>query len=322
MNFAHNDTLPYPFVDEIFPDEDGVGYALRMADANALSFHQLATHLASPGHCYLPYSSAPEIAFMFGGTSELIARALVRRHFEDGITVADFAEHRFLRPKHLRQLRPQLCPFCLLEHGHARASWSITMMCCCTEHEVCLIDQCVCGRPISWRRRSLLVCECGRMLLGSSNSTHPATKGALAICRQIEYLLGRAHFRLQSQLDSELAVFDDISVDTFLRLVWALGSSKCERGGCTQHILHAIPTPLEAMLTADQAHNRIRRLLSGRDVASLCLWWPQLISIEEEAVTLPDQRLILSILARIRPRPPSARRINRNGPVQPSLFEE
>lgn len=322
MNFAHNDTLPYPFVDEIFPDEDGVGYALRMADANALSFHQLATHLASPGHCYLPCSAAPALAFMFGGTSELIARALVRRHFEDGITVADFAEHRFLRPKHLRQLRPQLCPFCLLEHGHARASWSITMMCCCTEHEVCLIDQCVCGRSISWRRRSLLICECGRMLLGSASPTHPATKEALAICRQIEYLLGKAHFRLQSQLDSDLAVFDDISLDTFLRLVWALGSSGHERGGGIQHILHTISTPFEAMLAADRAYNRIRRLISGREVASFYRWLPQLISIEEEAVTLPDRRLMSSILARIRPRPPAARRINRNGPIQSSLFEE
>ncbi len=33
VNFAYNDTLPYPFADEIFPDEDGVGYALRMAQA-------------------------------------------------------------------------------------------------------------------------------------------------------------------------------------------------------------------------------------------------------------------------------------------------
>lgn len=195
-------------------------------------------------------------------------------------------------------------------------------LCCCTEHEVCLIDQCVCGRSISWRRRSLLVCECGRMLLGSVRPTRPVTKGALAICRQIEYLLGKAHFRLQSPLDDDLTVFDDISVDTFLRLVWALGGSRRETGGGTPHILHAIPTPFEAMLTADHAYNRIRRLLSGRDIASLHRWLPQLISIEEETVTSLDQRLMSSILARIRPRAPAARRINRNGPRQSSLFEE
>ncbi|WP_179214118.1 TniQ family protein [Paraburkholderia caledonica] len=321
MNFAYNDTFPYPFVDEIFPDEDGVGYALRLAQANALSFHQLATFLASPGHCYLPYCSAPALGFMFGGTPEFIARALVRRHFEAGITVADFAEHRFSRPKHVRQSRPQICPFCLLERGHARASWSITMMCCCTEHKVCLIDQCSCGRPISWRRRSLLVCECGRSL-GDATPVHPATRGALAICSQIEYLLGPAHFRLQSSLDSDLAIFDDVSVDTFLRVVWALGHSTCQSRRGTQHILHAIPTPSEAMLTADEAYNRIKHLLSRRNVASLHRWTHQLISIHEEAVTLPDQRLLSSILAKITPRPPVARRIDRNGPVQSSLFEE
>lgn len=298
MNFPHNGTNPYPFRDEIFPDEDGVGYALRMGDANALTFHQLAVHLATPGHLYLPYSAAPSLAFMFGGTTSLISRALVRRHFLDGVTAADFMGYRFSRPKHLRQTYPQVCPICLLDDRRTQASWSITLMCCCTKHNICLVDRCVCGRPVLWRRRSLLVCECGRTVFGLGRTSRRATSGALAICQQIEYLLGNAHFRLRSQPDGILSIFDDVTLDTFLRLVWALGHSDIERSGSAQGNLNAILTPLEAELVDERAYNHIRELTVERRPGGR-LWRHHLASIAKDAVTTPDRQILASIVTRL-----------------------
>ncbi|WP_425551645.1 TniQ family protein [Burkholderia seminalis] len=322
MNFPYNNTHPYPFSDDIFPDEDGVGYALRMCDANALSFHLLAAALASPGHCYLPYKSTQALAFMFGGTPKLVARALVRRQFEDGITTADYLDQTFLRPKHLRQTCPQICPFCLHEDRRALASWSLTMMCCCTKHEICLVDRCACGRPISWRRRSLLVCECGREFYNSILSPHSALKGALAVCRQLEYLLCSANFRLHSPTDGALSIFDDVTPDVFVRLVWTMGSLDTRCAVCKPRSLSSFPTSLEVMRIADNAYREIQTLRTGRRDIRRSHWLPHLKSILDDTVTLAEHRLILSIVEKISSRPTSIRMPRRDAPVQLSLFEE
>lgn len=322
MNFPYDNTHPYPFPDDIFPDEDGVGYALRMCDANALSFHLLATALASPGHCYLPYKATQALAFMFGGTPQLIARALVRRQFEDGITTADYLDQTFLRPKHLRQTCPQICPLCLHEDRRALASWSLTMMCCCTKHEICLVDRCACGRPISWRRRSLLVCEYGQEFYDSIRSHQPALKGAIAICRQLECLLCSANFRLRSSTDGALSIFDDVTPDVFVRLVWTIGSLDAPCAVCRPRSLSSFPTSLEVMRIADNAYREIQTLRTERREIRRSHWLPHLKSIFDDTVTLAEHRLILSIVEKISSRPTSIRKPRRDAPVQLSLFEE
>lgn len=321
MNFAYNDTNPYPFSDDIFADEDGVGYALRMADANALSFHKLAVHLTSSSLSYLPYESAPALAFMFGGTARYIEKALVRPHAENGARAADYAGQTFLRRRHLRQTHPQICPTCLFEEQRALASWSLTMMCCCTRHKTCLVDRCACERPISWYRKSLLVCSCGRIVFDAHKKQLPAPDGALAICQQIEYLLGPAHFRLRPP-DSVLSIFDGTTLDTFLRLVWAIGNFA---GNCSiskPRILEAFPAPSHVMHIADTAHHRIQTLLTRRPSTSLRLWIPDLISVADDVANPADQALVVSLIERIRPANLKVRNVRGLPVAQGRLFED
>jgi hypothetical protein len=151
-------TVPYPIQDEVEPDEDGVGFVLRMATVNGITFNQLARKLASPGHLYLPAVASSALAFMFGCSPIRLEQAFVKPYFRGDISQgAAFLGHQFLRPYLLKQAHPQLCPGCLAETQRAHAAWSVALVTCCPDHRVKLIDRCMCGRRVSWRRPSYLV---------------------------------------------------------------------------------------------------------------------------------------------------------------------
>lgn len=216
--------IPFPRQSEVGSDEDGMGYALRMAVANGLTFNELACHFATPGHLSLPSSSVACLAFMFGCRPERLREAFVLRHFRAGTQAAHFLGHTFLKPYHLRQARPQLCPKCLDEGGFARAVWSISLLTACVKHGVRLVDRCVCSRLIRWRRPSLDFCECGWRLADVHKDAVDADARELSVSSQIEYLVGPAHVSLSfSDPPPFLDGFDTISIDTLVRLLWILG---------------------------------------------------------------------------------------------------
>ncbi|WP_425530625.1 TniQ family protein, partial [Stenotrophomonas maltophilia] len=69
-----------------------------------------------------------------------------------------------MRPYHLRQAHPQICPACIGENHRALATWSIGLGTACPKHGLRLRDRCQCGRPLCWRRPALDICECGLSL--------------------------------------------------------------------------------------------------------------------------------------------------------------
>ncbi|WNC89123.1 TniQ family protein [Paraburkholderia sp. FT54] len=216
------DANSYPNQDEIELYEDGMGYALRMATANGLTFSELARTFASPGHCYIPARASGALALMFGCTPARLQRAFVARYFREGHHTARFLTLEFLRPYHLRQNVPQICPLCIEIYKKAKASWSISIITCCTEHKTQLLDRCGCGRKLSWRRPSIDFCECGSRLASTDQKCQPASWQELEASNQMEFLLGQVRFRLAGS-ERTLACFDGVTADTFARLVWAFG---------------------------------------------------------------------------------------------------
>jgi hypothetical protein len=319
--FAFQDTNPCPYADEIAPDEDGIGYGLRMASANAISFHQLAQLLASPGHLYLPDTKAPELAFMFGATPKLLARAMVHRYFFNGMTIADYAGHTFYRPQHLRHIRPQLCPQCLASGHRALAAWSLTMMCCCTLHGTVLIDQCTCRRRVSWRRINLETCRCGRAFDEAGLISRGASAGALAISGQIEYLLGPAHFRLRRPDEAVLGLFDEVSLDTFLRVVWALGVVDDAQPTMHPRSANLVPETQNVAEVAERAYQRLCELVTSRRAPSPRIWRQSIDLLASEVTRAEDRRIVGSIIDRL-DGPGPRRRSKQQVPdtVQLSLF--
>ncbi|NTY41464.1 TniQ family protein [Burkholderia diffusa] len=254
--------VPYPRQDEIHADEDGMGFALRMATRNCITFHDLARHFASPGHLYLPAQSASAIAFMFGCTPAKLCHAFVQRQFRGCSVGAHFLGFDFLRPYHLRQTHPQLCPICIREQARALAIWSASLVTACPVHEIHLIEHCACGRPISWRRPSIDTCECGLHLTDAYQRTEQADPREVEVARQATYLLGTAHFRLHAR-DAILGVFDDVSIDTYLRLIWAFGIVEENQSTKPRSANRLLPTD-EASMVCCRAHDRFAQLISTR----------------------------------------------------------
>jgi hypothetical protein len=257
---TRTEILPFPCQDEIDANEDGVGFALRMATMNGLSFNDLARHLASRGHLYLPASAAVAVASMFGGSPTRVLSAFVERYFRGELHGARFLGHEFLRTYHLRQTRPQVCPACLGAGTHALAVWSIGMVTSCPEHGIRLLDQCVCGRPVSWRRPSLTFCECGRLLSVASQPCCQADRRELAISHQIMHLLGPEHCRC-IPADRLMKTFDSVSVDTFVRLIWIFGIVGADANRASPRcISRVLPTP-DSSGVCIRAYDRIAHLL-------------------------------------------------------------
>lgn len=56
----------------------------------------------------------------------------------------------------------RFCPQCLRQRDQWHVGWELRFADACPEHGVWLIDRCDCGRLLTWRRRSLWTCACGR----------------------------------------------------------------------------------------------------------------------------------------------------------------
>lgn len=257
------DASPFPVQEHIDSDEDGVGFSLRLANANGVTFNELARLLASPGHLYIPGSASPAIAFLFGANPSDVYNAFAQAYFRGDRLGALLLGHQFLRPYHLRQHRPQVCPHCLRERQRAPATWALSLVTACPTHYARLIDRCVCGRPISWRRPSIDICQCGRHLSSLQQPTVRADRREIEVSGVAAALLTRQAFSLTPC--SPLPPFtNELSLDTFLRLIWAFGiltdTDHRDAPRCTSRVL---PTS-EASNVVCRAVDRLAEMSTTR----------------------------------------------------------
>jgi len=314
---------PFPWREEIGLDEDGVGFALRMATMNGLTFSDLARHLASPGHLYLPARASETIAFMFGCTPERLKQAFVVRRFHHGAHAADFLGYQFLRPYHLRQPHPQLCPACIQENRRAQALWSIGLVTSCPKHSVRLMDQCQCGRPISWRRPAIDFCECGLRLTTDDQRALTADPRELAVSHQVARLVDPACQQVIARPPNCLPCgFDGLSIDTFLRVLWIFGI--VEAGQVVSHprCANRLLSTTQAAALVCRAFDRLVSLITNRPFREPPrIPMPALRALYNECTESGDRRFISSLISRLHKRIPS-RQLHRLTSIDPqfSLF--
>lgn len=295
------ETVPFPRQDEVGADEDGVGFALRMATANGITFNELARRLASPGHLYLPSHASSAVAFMFGCTPHRLEHAFVRRYFRGDSFGAAFVGQHFLRPYHLRQTSPQLCPLCLGQNLRALAAWSISLVTCCPSHRIQLLDICTCGRPICWRRPSIDFCECGRRLTEPDQTIKPADAREIAVSAQIMFLLGPAHFRLRPP-DRLPPGFDDISVDTFVRLIWSFGIIEDEQVRDHPRSTNRLLSTAESSALVCRAVDRLTMTIGKRSLPPrVRISVTGVDALREECGSSADLQLIDALISCVRP---------------------
>lgn len=311
---------PFPRQDEVATNEDGVGFALRMATANGLSFRELAHHLASPGHLYLPAHASDTIAFMFGCTPSRLKNAFVVRQRHHGTQTAEFLGHRFLRPYHLRQGSPQVCPACLAEDRIARAIWSVCLVTSCPLHGNRLLDRCQCGRPTHWRRPALDICECGRGLTAAHQQVSRADPREHAVSCHVASLLEPTSNHFSSPRAKLLPCgLEGLSVDAFLRLFWIFGI--VGPGQITGHpncANRCLPTS-EAADVVCRAFDRLVPIIANRPSKEpLRAPLPALQALYDECIATADVRFIGSLISRLQKRFPSPQ-LHRLACIDPQL---
>lgn len=301
------EVMPFPLQDEIAPDEDGVGFALRMATANGLTFRELAQHLASPGHLYLPARASDTIAFMFGCTPSRLKNAFVVRHCHRGTQTADFLGHRFLRPYHLRQGSPQVCPACLGDGHSAHGIWSVCLVTSCPRHGNRLLDRCQCGRPTYWRRPAIDICECGRRLTTADQKVVRADPRELAVSCQVSYLLEPASAQPTSRLAKLLpSGLEGLSVDAFLRLFWIFGIVGSDQARSHPSCANRCLPTTEAAGLICRAFDRLVPLIGNRPSKEpLRVPLSALQALYDECTSTADVRFIGSLISRLQKRFPS-----------------
>ncbi|MBU6521559.1 TniQ family protein [Ralstonia sp. B265] len=295
------EVMPFPRQDEISLDEDGVGFALRMAIANGLTFSELAQHLASPGHCYLPATACGSVALMFGCTPARLQRAFVVRSFQHEALAADFLDHHFLRPYHLRQAHPQICPACIGENHRALATWSIGLGTACPKHGLRLRDRCQCGRPLCWRRPALDICECGLSLTTRDQVTVIADARELAVSSHIADLLAPTPCPLAARPASCLPIgLGNLSIDTFLRVLWIFGIVDAQQPHDHPKCANRSLSTDEAAAVVCRAFDRLVPLIARRPSREpIRLPMPALRALYEECTTQDDLRCLSSLISRL-----------------------
>ncbi|MFY2838045.1 TniQ family protein [Achromobacter xylosoxidans] len=222
--------LPLPATSQIHHDESGNGYALRMADANGISFAELTGLVASPGHRYIPAKSAPLLAYLFGSSPESVRRAIPERYVTRGATRIAFMGHLFKRSYLVRHTWPQVCPLCLDEHRSAKAVWELAMVVACEAHGLELVDHCnACDRRLSWRRPSLTMCWCGHSLVELPRVA--ARCNAKAWSAQIAELFSSGEKR---DVVEDFGFLNGMGLDMRQRLVRVCGLSAMYEGASVQ----------------------------------------------------------------------------------------
>ncbi len=185
-----------PIVSSPLAGESAVGFMMRLADINGLSYPWLFEHIAGGRHNPDHWDDAQ--------WQRLADFALVHVDELDGMRCRPVPGRRqrnqvtflgtVVRRSYLSLDQLRLCPLCLAEGGTMREAWKLIHWVACVEHGTYLVDRCDCSRPVHLVRRGPGreplpdCCPCGKSF--SRISTRPASEAALATTRWLVQLLG------------------------------------------------------------------------------------------------------------------------------------
>lgn len=143
-------------------NESAMGYLLRLAEANGFASLLDLDWLSSTAEEGI--GGMLRVGSMLNGIPLNSLRGPVThfRHLKSN-DVAGLESHYW------NGRRPRYCPACLAANPHWHAVWDISLFTACPVHCCQLLDSCPgCHRPLSWKRRHILTCDCGFFLSDSA----------------------------------------------------------------------------------------------------------------------------------------------------------
>lgn len=194
------------------PYESTLGYLLRVSAANGFtSLNELDRFAASAG------ADASGLRLMRSALRDDSVDRVVRGPITHFPHLKD-SDPGGLSIQHWNGLLPRYCPACLAESAHWRASWDLSLMVACPMHHISLLQDCsACGRLLSWRRKSIHMCQCGQELALAPSV--PAGDGCIALAGHIATALtGDLHIR-----GASLPQIDQLTLGELLSLLVLLG---------------------------------------------------------------------------------------------------
>lgn len=210
----------FPNHDQIHDEESGPGYVLRMCDLNLVQFCDISNILGLTGFTYIPDNRIPEICRLFGANHSKLVPRFVAQSKQKSVVTTFVLGHKLQKPYLARQRHPQICPHCLASKRIVQLAWDITLVTACHIHHNQLIDSCAqCGRKITWRRSSLINCQCGASFLPMHQPSKLASKAEIFASR----LIWEKLFGIFEPKNHSLSFLNHLQLDTALRLIWSFG---------------------------------------------------------------------------------------------------
>ena len=214
--------LPFPFCQELFDDESGLGFCLRVVTTNGGKLHLLRKMLGIGRSVRFNAVHAQKLAPLLGvDASRLAYRLPIAATVAPGVPRRCYG-HVFRVAGLLRMSRPQLCALCIQESGYLKAHWDIGLSSCCVKHGLGFTDKCLrCGSAVRWDRRSVEWGHCGHHLGRTGTSVADGKQ------LQVQRLLDGVFYRQQlSQVLAEFSLHPCIgllSMDGLIHTLYAFG---------------------------------------------------------------------------------------------------
>ena len=216
-------------------NESTIGYLLRLSDANGFASLLDLDHLARIEGGTAGIAS---VGSMLPGTSLQSLRGPVTRfrHLKSD-------DPGGLDLHHWNGRRPRYCPLCLSSEPYWRGVWDLSLMVACPIHLARLCDSCPsCCRPLSWRRRHLLACDCGWRFADTPAAKTTDSCAAICACllAAVTEPLGQPPMRSEIAA-ADLTLSDFLAVCIFLGGYVSRTSTKPTKIANLDHISVATP---------------------------------------------------------------------------------
>lgn len=294
--------------DGLAPDESFMGFLLRMANANHLhGMHWLYRHLQRQSVCRILLDDIPRVASLFGVSTNALEGRYIRP-FGENRKISYLAHgQRISRQFLLRHLRPQLCPYCIVENGYSRAAWDFALVCACPFHKCALIDHCDnCYQRIRWSRPALLICGCGRALsevpISNLGGSHPA----VIVAKIVHNVLAPDDELQLVGWEAASAIFQRLELDTLFQLLWIFGIKQPTYLQGNMGVTKAKPTTGGAIKITEHAYARISDALSNDSSSPLDIaahvHIPSLVWMLKELDGNEDRYLLAPLVERLQAR--------------------
>lgn len=203
--------------------ESGLGYCLRLAQANAGSLVDLRRAMGMKEREAFRHKHTSALAQLAEVDVTHIGEILPQSLGRGAGTRLSCYGHRFRSRTALRLRFAQVCPVCVNTYRYTRADWDLSLSAVCVEHKCHLVDRCQeCTAALRWERSAIQWGHCGHLLSGSQKPVSVASQNLLA---QSILSMRLAHESVEQLLASAglfpwLAM---LSVDGWMNLLLAFG---------------------------------------------------------------------------------------------------